>query len=91
MALRDKLHNIKITKDENLTSYLARVYQVKDELVVVGEVVPNSESVRIDLKGFTKNWDVFVKCIVRREKLPSWSRLWDDFTQEEIQEGPQSG
>ena len=80
MALRDKLHNIKITKDENLTSYLARVYQVKDELVVVGEVVPNSESVRIDLKGFTKKWDVFVKCIVRREKLPSWSRLWDDFT-----------
>ena len=55
MALRDKLHNIKMTKDENLTFYLARVYQVKDELVVVGEVVPNLESVRIDLKGFTKN------------------------------------
>ena len=36
---------------------------------------------RIALKGFTK------KCIVGREKLPNCPRLWDDFTQEEIQEG----
>jgi hypothetical protein len=45
--------------------------------------------VRIALKGFTKEWEVFVKCVVGREKLPDWSRLWDDFTQEEIQEGSQ--
>jgi hypothetical protein len=27
---------------------------------------------------------------VGREHLPDWSRLWDDFTQEEIQEGSHS-
>jgi hypothetical protein len=43
--------------------------------------------VQIALKGFTKEWEVFVKCVVGREKLSNWSRLWDDFTQEEIQEG----
>ena len=42
---------------------------------------------RIALKGFTKKWEVFVKCIVGREKLPNWSKLWDDFTQKEIREG----
>jgi hypothetical protein len=31
-----------------------------------------------------------VKCVVGREKLPNWSRLWDDFTWEEIREGSQS-
>jgi hypothetical protein len=31
-----------------------------------------------------------VKCVVGREHLPDWSRLWDDFTQEEIREGSQS-
>jgi hypothetical protein len=31
-----------------------------------------------------------VKCVVGREHLSYWSRLWDDFTQEEIQEGSQS-
>ena len=28
-----------------------------------------------------------MKCIVGREKLPNWSKLWDDFTREEIREG----
>jgi hypothetical protein len=62
---------------------------VKDELAAVGEVIPDSELVRIALEGFTKEWEVFVKCVVGREKLPDWSRLWDDFTQEEIREGSQ--
>jgi hypothetical protein len=57
---------------------------VKDELAAVGEVIPDSELVWIALKGFTKEWEVFVKCVVGKEKLPDWSRLWDDFTQEEI-------
>ena len=30
-----------------------------------------------------------MKCVVAREKLPDWNRLWDDFTQEEIREGSQ--
>jgi hypothetical protein len=45
--------------------------------------------VRIALIGFTKEWEIFMKCVVAREKLPDWSRLWDDFTQEEIREGSQ--
>jgi len=74
MALRDKLHCVKMSSGENVVLYLTKVAQVKDELAVVGEVVPDSELVRIALKGFTKEWDVFVKCVVGREKLPDWSR-----------------
>ena len=77
--------------DEGVASYLTRVTQVKDELAIVGETIPDSKLVRIALKGFTKKWEVFVKCIVGKETLPSWSRLWDDFTQDEIQDGSQVG
>jgi hypothetical protein len=63
-------------------TYLTQVSQVKDKLAAVGEVIPESELVCIALKGFTKGWEVFEKCVVRREKLPDWSRMWDDFTQE---------
>ena len=87
MALRDKLHNIKLTKDDNVTSYLTRVAQVKYELVELGEIILGSKLSQIELKGFSNERDVFVKCIVGREKLPSWSRLRDYFTHEEIQEG----
>ena len=42
MALKDKLHNVKMNKDEIVVSYLTRVAQVKDELAVVGYIVPDS-------------------------------------------------
>ena len=31
-----------------------------------------------------------MKCVVRKEKLPYWSRLWDYFTQEDILYSSQS-
>ena len=43
-----------MVKGESVATYLTRVAQVKDELAVVGEVIPDSELVRIALKGFTK-------------------------------------
>ena len=91
MALKDKLHNVKMTQGEGVTSYLTRMAQVKDELTSVGETISDSEMARTTLKGFTKRWDVFVKCIVGKEKLLDWSRLWDEFTQEEIREGALGG
>jgi hypothetical protein len=87
MALQDKLHRARMVKGESVATYFTRVSQVKDELAAVGEVIPDSELVRIALKGFTREWEVFVKCVVGREKLPDWRRLWDDFTQEENREG----
>ena len=78
-----------MAKGEGVASFLTRVAQIKDELVAVGEVISNSELVRIALKGFTKEWEVFVKCVVSRENLLDWRRLWDDFTQESIREGSQ--
>jgi hypothetical protein len=69
MALKAKLHDTKMGKEESVSSYLTRVTQVKDELATVGEVILDSELVRIALKGFTKEWEVFVKCVVGREHL----------------------
>jgi hypothetical protein len=86
MALKAKLHDTNMGKEESFSSYLTRIAQVKDELVVVGEVISDSKLVRIVSNGFTKEWEVFVKCVVGCDHLPNWSRLWDDFTQEEIQE-----
>ena len=90
MALKAKLHDTKMGKEESVSSYITQVAQVKDELAAIGEVISNSELGRIPLKSFTKELEVFVKCVVGREHLPDWSRLWDDFTQEEIREGSQS-
>jgi hypothetical protein len=81
------MHDTNMVKGESVASYLTWVAQVKNELAAVGEVISDSELVRIVLKGFTKEWEVFVKCVVGQEHLPYWSILWDIFTQEDIQEG----
>jgi hypothetical protein len=39
MALKAKMHDTKMGKEESVSSYLTRVAQVKYELVVVGEVI----------------------------------------------------
>jgi hypothetical protein len=54
MALKAKLYDIKMGKEENVYSYLTRVTQVKDESIAVGEVITDSELVRIALNGVTK-------------------------------------
>jgi hypothetical protein len=42
MALQDKLHSTRMAKGESVASYLTQVAQVKDELAVVREVIPDS-------------------------------------------------
>ena len=67
-----------------VTSYLTQIQWVRDELDAIGEAMDDSELVRMTLKGFTKEWTLFIEGIVAHEKLPDWSRLWDDFVQEEL-------
>ena len=70
MALKKKLRGTKMAKGEGVAYFLPRVAQVKDDLATVGEVISDLELVGIALKGFTKEWEVFVKCVVARENLP---------------------
>ena len=68
IALKEKLHNVNMTKDESVTSYVTHVAQVKDELAIVGETISDLELVRITLNGFTKKWDFFFQiCCWQRE------------------------
>jgi hypothetical protein len=70
MVLREKLKSIKMTKAENVVTYLTRLTQVRDELGAMGEAIADSDLVRTTLNGVSKQWVVFVEGIVAREKLP---------------------
>lgn len=87
IVMREKLSGTKMSKNETISSYLTRISQVRDELVAVGEKVFDSELVRTTLNWFTEQWSAFVKGVIARENLPTWGRLWDDFTQEETLHG----
>jgi len=86
LVLEDKFKSIKMIMGEGTNSYLTRISQVRDELIVVGVKVLDAYMGRIALKGFTEEWKPFIKGIVSREKLPDWNRLWDDFIQEDLRD-----
>jgi hypothetical protein len=86
MVLREKLRDTKMTKSNTVTSYLTKITQIRDQLVVVGEVITDGELVRTTLNGFSKPWAPFIKGIVAQETLPKFDRIWDHFIQKEIRE-----
>ena len=56
MVPREKLHSMKMSRGESITSYLTRVTQVQDELAAVGEKIKDTEFLWLTLKVFSKPW-----------------------------------
>jgi hypothetical protein len=84
MVLREKLKDTKMTGSDTMKTYLTRIRQVRDELDEIMETMDDSDLVRTTLKGFMKDWTPFIKGIMECEKIPNFSRLCDDFIQEEL-------
>ena len=76
-----------MNKSENMTTYLTKITQVRDELGAIGEVIQSVELARTTLNRVAKPWVIFVVSVVAREHMPSWDCLWDDFIQEETHRG----
>ena len=60
-----------------------RVSQIKEQLEVVDEEVENVEIVMTTLNGLPRTWDSFIQGIYARKKLVKFSKLWEEFSQEE--------
>lgn len=75
-----------MSRFDNVTSYLMRITQVRDQLAAIGEKVEDVELVSVALNGFPKPWEPFVKGFCTRENIPDWYRLWDDCIKEDAQE-----
>ena len=51
----------------------------------VDEEVENAEIVMATLNGLARTWDSFTQGICAIKKLVKFSRLWEEFSQEEAQ------
>ena len=54
MVLKEKMKAIKMAKTDSATTYLTKITSVRDELVVVGEIIAPTELVRIALNGLDR-------------------------------------
>jgi len=60
-----------------------RVFEIRDQLTIISDVVDDAELVTTTFNGFPSSWDRFVQGICARRKLPKFDKLWGDCTQEE--------
>ena len=83
MTLRNQLKNVKIQNAETIQSYFKRVSEIKQQLEAMDEEVENAEIVMTTLNGLPSSWDSFIQGICARRNLITFSRLWEEFSQEE--------
>ena len=91
MTMRNQLKNVKIQNAKTIQYYFTRVSQIKEQLEAVYEEVENVEIVMTTLNGIPRSWDSFIQGIYARKKLVKFSRLWEEFSQQEAQIATQDG
>jgi len=83
MTLRTQLKNVRMQNSETIHSYFSRVNKIKEQIEAIGDKVNGEEMVMTTLNGHPRSWDAFIQGICSRRKIPKFSRLWEDWNQEE--------
>jgi hypothetical protein len=60
LTLRNQLRNMKMKNSESVSSYLMRVFQNRDQLAAIGDVISDKDLVTTTLNGFPTFWIPFV-------------------------------
>jgi hypothetical protein len=74
---------MKMNDDDNITSYLVRISQLRDQLQAIEEIISEKELVNIVLNGLPKTWDAFAASMNTRKEYPTFEELWTCCAQEE--------
>jgi hypothetical protein len=72
MSLKNELHDMKMNDDDNITSYVVRIYQLRYQLQAIEEIISEKELVNIVLNGLPKTWDAFVASMNTRKEYPTF-------------------
>ena len=66
LALKDKLRQVKFTKDDSVSSYFLKIAQIKDWLVSADISALYKDLVLTSMIGLPSKWKAFVKGICGR-------------------------
>ena len=84
IALRTKLHTIKMNRSESIASYFMRIAELRDQLGDIGETVPDRELSTYVVRGLPNSWESFIQSVSGCSKIPKYDRLWVDCSAGEV-------
>ena len=82
-ALKNKLRNLRMEKDETMASFFTKISQVRDQLASIGVVADEHDLLQAAIDGIPSSWETFLAVVNDREEQPNFERLWHDCLQEE--------
>ena len=91
LALRQQLQNTKMARGDSVASFFMKIYDLRDRLGTMGEIIADWELVMIALNGLPVHWEPFIQSVSGRSKLPKFDRLWVDCTQEDTRLAARGG
>jgi hypothetical protein len=77
ISLKNELCDMKMNDDDNITSYLVRISQLRDQLQAIEEIISEKELVNIVLNGLLKMWDAFAASMNTRKEYPTFEETLD--------------
>lgn len=83
LFLKKKLKDINMDTWESIQSYFMRITQIKNELLLIGEVVVDRELILIALGGISRPWNISTTTILNNDRIPGFDELLARCTQEE--------
>ena len=69
---------------EIIQSYVTIISHIKEKLEAIGDNVEEAEANITTLNVLPRSWDSFNQGIFSRRNLTYFSRLWEEWTQEEL-------
>lgn len=83
LALRQQLHHVKMARGELVISLFMKIFDLRDQLSTIGDIVADRDLVILALNGLPQSWEPFIQSISGRSKLPKFDHLRADCIQEE--------
>ena len=65
-ALKNKLCNLKMKKDETVTSFFTKISQVKDHLLSISVVTDEDDLLQTTIDGLPSSWGTFLTAVNKR-------------------------
>eukprot|EP00253_Pinus_taeda_P036683 PITA_36683 len=83
LFLKNKLKDIKKGKDKDIQSCFLRITEIKNNLLSIGEVIPDRELTLTTLGGLSPEWYVFRTTFLNNDRIPGFEELMSRCIQEE--------
>jgi len=75
LFLRNKLKEIKKGKDESMQAYFLRIVEIKNDLLSIGELIPDRKMTLTTLGGLPSEWYIFRTTLLNNNVIPGFEEL----------------